>query len=270
MDFKGSLPLWSEVWSKEALKHKLAQIRPRAFDQGFRMKAYADADFTFPHFKKALELGTTENVPAEIPPGWSTVIGVDLASPTRPGNVIWCGALSNTGVKRPLEIRCMKASSPVVAQALMDVASVWHPDVIVVENNAYQGALIDWVTQYKEEFPYWEAIVPFTTGRNKADPTMGLGGLDVEFMNGSWVVPRDLNPDLNGHEVDCDCGSCTWVREIRLHPNAAQTDTVMGSWFFREGCRRLLHGRNQGPEYEIHSPNARGTFSIPSSEASGY
>ena len=266
MNFGGTMPGGKGQWGPGELKKKHQSIGDRAFNQGFRMRAYADSDYDFPNFKKALELGKVESIPNPLPPNWITGMGVDLSSDKRPGNVIWCGALSPEGIKRPLEIRAIKASSPEVARNIGQVAATWRPQFIVVENNAYQGALIEWINEYPERFPYWCEIIPFQTGNNKANPEFGIKGIDIEFMNGGWVVPRELNPLVNGHDLACPCGPCRWKREVETFPHCAQIDTAMAMWFFREGCRFFRYGQEADNGQEQMDPAVVGEFWIPADE----
>lgn len=267
MDFQGTLPGWRSHWSPAALKKKHQSIGDRAFMQGFRMKAYSDADYLLPNFKKALDLGRHFEIPDPLPPDWITVMGVDLAGEKRPGNVLWTGALDPHHRKYPLEVKCLKASSPEVAKQIGNTVARYRPQIIVVENNAYQGALIEWMNAYPDKFPFACEIVPFQTGRNKADPALGVTGIDIEFMNGGWIVPRALNPRVNGHEMSCNCGPCRWCRETENYPNSAQIDTVMAMWFFREGCRMLRPENYVSDTVEMSLPPSPGMFVLPPEEA---
>jgi hypothetical protein len=77
-------------------------------------------------------------------------------------------------------------------------------------------------------------LVPFTTGKQKADPIFGLPSMEVEFFNGAWVVPmRGVDPQ------DAEHGFNIWRRELDEHPIGAAADTVMASWFAREGARYI-------------------------------
>lgn len=241
MNFQGKLPGWRAHWGADALRARHAQIKDRAFAQGYRMQSYADSDFDLPNFRKALELGKDFKVPNPLPADWMTFMGVDLASSrSRRGNAIFVGAIDSYRMKYPLYMNKLKGSSPEVARAVGWAADTFKCSAIMVENNAYQQSFIDWANALPERFSYWQNIVPFHTGSNKADPTMGVSSMDVEFAAGGWIVPADLNPDLNGHGIACDCGPCTWTQEVQSYPHGSQIDTVMAMWFFREACRRYV------------------------------
>lgn len=261
MDFSGNLPLWKAHWPADALMRKRAEIGPRAFDRGYRMRAFADEDYLFPHFEKALELGRKESIPEPLPPDWHTFMGVDLAGPKRPGNVIWCGSVDAHGIRRPLEIRRIQGSSPEVARQIGEVNRHWKARAIMVENNGYQNSIIEWIQKLHDEFSWWMNVVAFTTGMKKVDPQFGLPGLDIEFMNGAWIVPRELNPRVNEHDLNCDCGACVWVQEMSNYPHSAATDTVMASYFFSEACRQFKMEIDDRDQFLV--PAQDGVFEVP-------
>jgi len=80
-------------------------------------------------------------------------------------------------------------------------------------------------------------IQPHITGISKADELLGLPNLSAEISNGDWVIP------MKGHELDNpdhvleDCEWCTWLDEMRFHPHARNSDTVMAMWMSREALR---------------------------------
>jgi len=260
MDFRGRLPGWVDRWGPAALRKRELEIGPRAFAQGYRMRPYASEELAFPHFERALELGLRESIPEPLPRDWVRFVGVDLSSAKRPGNVAFAAAVDAHGVRRPLDVVRIKGSSPAVARAIGGVVERWRPQAVVVENNGYQAALEEWVRELGGRFPWWPLIVPFLTGSNKADPVLGLPGLDVEFANGAWVVPRELNPRANGHPLYCECGPCVWVAETLAYPHGRATDTVMAMWFCREGIRGWLESAASRGEDELVAPRRRGEF----------
>ncbi|MBN1518432.1 hypothetical protein JXA32_17860 [Candidatus Sumerlaeota bacterium] len=179
--------------------------------------------------------------------GWRFCCGVDLSGTGRKGNVIFCGAVSASGSRVPVEVRCGKWSSPELARQLDAIDALYGPEIILVENNGYQRAFQDWAAADGERHAWWGRVKGFVTGRNKANATLGLPGLEVEFENGVWRVPRREFADHGGF---CDrgpdggpCGWCRWVEEMESYPHVGSDDTVMACWFFREACR-LLSGSN--------------------------
>lgn len=228
-----SLPPWDH-WNTERLREKQRED-PRAFARGFQMRAFDDTERMFPSFETCYAHGVVTGEVARR--GWPVFIGVDLAGPKRPGNVIFAAAMDPATQRRyPLEILAGAWTSPETAQHLHDVHSR-HPNVryVMVENNGYQQAIIDWIKQSPRDHSFWFKIEAFTTGVNKHAPQVGLPSLEVEFKNKAWVIPAD---EFEGHPITCRCGWCTWVRETRDYPMGAQTDTVMAMWFCREAIAR--------------------------------
>lgn len=237
--FKGkySIPLWSEVWGKEQLISRRGVIGARAFDRGFRQKALSDEDRTFPSSDKIFNYNLRkEDI---IQPGFVRVIGCD---PFGQNVVIFVLALTPKGVKVPVDIRMGKWSPGRTVNELIAAYRDHNPHITVVENNASQEAIVQWLME-KGEMNIAGSIIPFTTGKQKADPELGLPSLEVEFANGAWMVPMG-----GEHVVDCKCGFCKWKKELRDHPLSEQADTVMASWFAREGARFLLREPQQQDE----------------------
>jgi hypothetical protein len=123
----------------------------------------------------------------------------------------------------------------------------------MVESNAYQGTLLDWIRLVSQDRSI--PLKAFTTGTNKADEQIGLPGLAAEFDNGAWVIPTD---GLDLEELESSWKA--WILEMRTYPVAPLSDTVMACWFAREASR----GRVRDPELyrEIHKFNMEATDTI--------
>lgn len=228
------IPVWEEKWGHERLK-SLAEENPRAFARGFRMQAHSDEELMFPSWAKCCVPGLVTGELARR--GMPTFVGVDLASDKRPGTAITVVGLEESTQRRYL-VESMRGSwtSPETAAQLGDICAR-HPNVriIMVENNAYQQSLIDWIDHDKRQFgSIWAIVEPFTTGRNKASPTYGLPSLEVEFSNEAWTIPTEWD----GHSVTCQCGWCVINREFRSYPRGTTSDSVMSLWFARAAVQK--------------------------------
>ncbi len=226
-------PLWPEKWPKERLIQKLGQINRRAFDRNFRNIALTEEELMFN--KNALYLckDVTASPYDKKYDKMDKYAGVDLGISEKAGTaytVIFVIGVDEGGVKHVLSIRRKRMSSPATARAIKDTNEAWHPKIFMVENNAYQDALIQWM----EEIGYAGLpIMPFTTGKNKADPNTGLPSLAVEFERLGWNIPMSGSD----HEEGCQCTICIWLSEMCSYPIGKYTDTVMGCWFAREAAR---------------------------------
>jgi hypothetical protein len=158
--------------------------------------------------------------------------------------VIYTLALSPTGKRYPVEIRFGKWGPTQAVEQLIDAYRTHRHQLICVENNAAQEAIIQWALEKGEaSMP----IAAFTTGKQKADPAIGLPGMEVEFANGSWEVAMG-NCE---HEPDCGCGFCKWKKELEEHPVAVAADFVMASWFAREAARAATSSESEPTEEAV-------------------
>lgn len=222
--------LWAPRWGEEQLRAKCAEDEA-AYNRGFRLQAFSDEDATFKAWHKCKTHGVAIG---EIQRNdWPKFTGVDLSGKKRPGNAIVTVALDPKSRRRfPCDVRMGKWSSDETAAQIQDVNELLNPTVIMVENNGYQDALIDWARSKKDRYGYWMKLEPTTTGSNKMDPALGLPGLQVEFNNQAWVIPAD---EFEGHSVDCPCNWCRFDKEFRFHPLYSSSDLVMATWFARQG-----------------------------------
>jgi len=240
--FKGkfNIPLWNSYWDKEALLSRLKVIGKRAFNRGFRQQAMTDEDKTFPSSEKIFKEGIT--IKDIVQPGWPRVMGID---PFGQWVVLFTLAYNPHGFKRyPVEIIRRKFGPTETVNEIIKQFDKHRHQVIVCENNAAQDAIVQWAKEKgRSDMP----IVPFVTGIQKADPEIGLPSLDVEFENGAWTVAMGER-----HAPDCECGFCVWRKELDNHPVAKAADTVMASWFAREGVRYIAEkARQQQVEAQV-------------------
>ncbi len=231
-----NLPLWEPAFSKAKLDEM--QADPMFdFEQSMRLQVIRPGELEFPSFKTCYQEGV--DVAAACRRGMPVAIGVDLSSATRPGNFITAVGVDIVARRRHLlEVRNGAWKSPETVRQLGEVCAN-HPGLqyIMVENNAYQGALIDWVNETKADFPWWMKIEPFTTGANKADPILGVRGFEVEFKNKAWVLPASM---WEGHKSSCVCAWCVWSREFSLYPKSPTTDGIMATWFAKTAIDRWM------------------------------
>jgi hypothetical protein len=137
-----------------------------------------------------------------------------------------------SGTRIPLDIRRGRWNSPDTARQLVDVYNEYRPDIIMVENNYYQQALIDWIRDLQGvDLP----IEGHYTGSQKMHPDYGIPLLASEFERDLWVIPMKQK-----HSVGCDCTYCLWIQEMMNYSSgAASTDLVMACWFAQRGAKRM-------------------------------
>lgn len=244
------LPLWEERWNRQALIDRSTRA-PRGFKRGFQMKAFTDDEATFPSFEKCRLPGARV---AELRKNnWPAFTGVDLSGKKRPGNAIVTVKVDPVRRYRyPIDVRYGKWKSSQLCEVLQEVDNLYHPIVMMVEDNGYQESLIDWVGAQKDKFTFWMKVEgTTTTGGNKADPDIGLPGMEVEFAAGAWIIPYGEYEGTEGSPIITGDGDeeeqqgthsewqvrqwARWDYEFRHHPMASTSDGVMATWFARQG-----------------------------------
>ena len=232
--FKGkyTIPLWS-VWNEVSLKAQFNLLGQRAFNRGYRQQALSDEDMTFPHYEQIFNWDLDRSFVGK---DWARCIGID---PFGKQVVIFVLALNPLTRQRvPIEIRRGKWDPKRTITEIRDSYITHMPQIIVCENNASQEAIVQWA----QELGWGDMpIIPFTTGAQKANPEMGLPSLDVEFANGTWVVPMQ-----GVDKFDTENVYNIWKHELKNHPIGEAADTVMAMWFAREGARYLLKRAEEG------------------------
>lgn len=229
------VPLWSK-WPRDKLLLK-KETDPRAFARGYMMRAYDDSEIAFPSFPKCREHSV--QIGSIIRAGWPMFAGVDLASEKRPGTVIFTMALEPGTYRRyPVNVRVGQWTSPQTVGQMAEVLNA-YPSIqtILVETNAYQQALVDWISTMKAG-GMWLKVESFTTtGHNKANAEVGLPSLEAEFYKRGWVIPYN---EYEHHSPACLCSWCVWDRQMSTYPHCPETDTVMATWFAREAINRWM------------------------------
>jgi hypothetical protein len=228
--------LWPSKWSIEALTKRMGEIGEREFQRQFQNIALTSDETLFPlemlekSFDTSIELGKLYPWVYELP----KFVGVDLAVGTSTESaytVIFVIAWDSVRRKRiPLEIVRKRLTAPQTVRKLFEIQDKWHPGIVMVENNAYQQTLLQWVQEVDSERKM--NVKPFTT-LSKADPISGLPGLSLEFEQGGWIIPRAGN-----HSFACQCPICLWLEEMETYPIGRSKDILMASWFASEPIRR--------------------------------
>jgi len=268
-DQYGEIGNWEERWTVERLKQRRGDLGRTAFHRGYHLEAVSDEDLTFKFFHKMLKFDTG----TELWDGqekWQKFMGVDISSSTRPGCAIVTLGIGLDGRRYPLEIKVGAWKSPRFVSEILDSYNTFKHQMIFVENNAVQTMLVDWLEENASYLP----VQGFHTGKQKADPLIGLPSLDVEFERGIWGLPMKL---VEGHGSECTlgesmddktqpCGWCRFIREFSTHPQYLTTDVVMATWFAREAVREYW-----GSGFEsMTEPKVEGDFGLIELEEDGY
>ena len=242
------VPVWEAQWPTKRLQERREEIGERAFARGFRLVAVADEDILFRSIDRCIRSDLTYGA---IDPLWPRFMGVDLGhskrkafsgvrgfgAPQKPYSVVFTTAVDPGGRRWPVEIRRGHWSGPDTAGEIIEAYKAHRPELVLIENNAYQNTILDWI-----KLVHGDASMPlgsFTTGTQKADESIGLPGLAAEFDAGAWVIPT------NGVTVEDDDSKqignlWAWIKEMKAYPVGALSDTVMACWFAREATRERM------------------------------
>lgn len=166
--------------------------------------------------------------------GYHVVHGVDLAVQRHTAadlTVFFTVLLHPNGDRQVLNIDAGRWSADDILRRFAALNDRYG-GLFIVENNAAQ----DYMRQLAASGTRAN-VRPFTTGRNKADPSTGVASLGAEMAASKWIIPN-MRGRL-GREVS------EWISEMyAFDPRAHTGDRLMASWFAREGCR-VLQPRNQ-------------------------
>ncbi len=226
------LPRWPERWSLERIERKAAELGPL---EAARQLMCQTRDEGTSRFKRewvetCLRLGEGIGLSsglAQLPPGYRTYTGVDLAIQQKDDadlTVLTTIAVDPQGVRTILNVDAGRWSGPDIV-AKIHTAHIRYQSVVIVENNAAQDFIIQFARPGAAT-----PIIPFTTGRNKAHPEFGIESLAAEMAGGKWRFPNQrsvMHPEVSA-----------LVDEMLFYTPAAHTgDRLMSLWFAREGVR---------------------------------
>lgn len=236
--------LWKERWSYDKLMELKDELGSTSFNKSYMNMAMSQEDAIFKQewteaakLRGKLRTLLTHFDYATWDLGKVVIsMGVDLAISTKDGSDFTAMAVLaelENGDKIPLHLEESKYSPSETRKRIVELAELFNPSVIVVENNAYQEALrIDLAET--TSLP----IVGYTTGGEKFDAEIGLNSLAVEFENGKWILPYDTSSGRTRGIVD------KLVDGMLRFPSGHTQDILMALWFANTGLRKLKKGKN--------------------------
>ena len=226
--------LWPARWSAQALAERERKIGPRAYARQYLLEPVSDEERTFPEAVLGACLDD-RFAPGEVvvSPDWPRYAGVDLAASLgrrASWTVMFTVAVDPVSQRRhPLEIVRKRQSFPDTIQMIRQQWYQHRHQLIYVEDNAYQRAVVDHLAAEDRSLP----IVGFHTGSQKNDEQVGIPSLSASMANRSWLLPQ--GGDV--HAFDCECGWCAWRQELELHPHSRYSDCLMAMWFCESAAR---------------------------------
>lgn len=234
------VPVWPEVWSSDALKIRRNDIGTLAFARGFLLEALDDDSCPLlpfvPLMKVATEPGWLYQEPAV---HWPRVMAVDPA--IRRGKkssetCIMTVVLEPNGRKwvDPSASFCGRLSSPETAKMIGRIWNRTKADLVLVENNTYQQALLEWIDEALPGALHLP-LQAWTTGAQKMDEMVGVPGMAVEMERGGWALP--FGP--NEHDEDCPCILCKLCDQVEQWPVGEKNDALMAWWICSQAAKKV-------------------------------
>jgi hypothetical protein len=206
---------WPERWTSEELREMCKVMGEVAFNRSYRLIPFSSHDIVFPPsvLKKVVIPERYEGSEGVFVAGCDLGVGEKGRSYT----VVVTLRLLEGNVKEVVSVVRGKFSSPETAEVLSAEYSKYKHLAIGVENNAYQGALIEWLSAGGYgELP----IVPVSTLTRGNYIRMIAQRLSIEFDQGLWRIPK------MDHTEECGCDWCELWRELSAYPFATLDDCV--------------------------------------------
>lgn len=246
---------WPSKWPEERIEKARNDLGALEFARSHLCKARDEGESPFDKdaVERAIERPKEEGIDlvytlqqSDLPEGAAIYCGVDLAVTKKKGSHL----TSFTPVLYwPEDLTCQvlwqeagRWSSREIRDRFIDLHKRYGA-IFVVENNAAQRWIID-IVYNQSDLPLEErvvpAIIPFTTGKNKAHSQYGVEGLATEIANDRWLFPTTGPEEPVKNVVEL-------VGEMLYYTRGAHTgDRLMSLWFAREGCRRgIFAGRSE-------------------------
>lgn len=238
--------LWPERWSWDILMALKKAMGSQSFNLAYRnqVQAAEDAIFQAMWLNDAKARGKHRRLIQRLDySNWDmgkvmVSQGVDLAISKKKDSddtaMAVVGRTSN-GMKIPLYLLVKKLSPAETRSTIRGLAERYNPDIIVVENNAYQKAIeLDMIEE--TDLP----IVGYTTGGEKFDIDIGINSMAVGFENGKWILPYDSDDPYTIKMVDM------LVDGMLRFGSGHTEDLLMALWMADNGFRQLMGEQNEG------------------------
>ncbi len=241
MDSAGK-PTWPDIWPLSRIREMMTTLGPLDFARTCMNKARDDASKIFLPESIAMcrERGEGYSLVDELSEGVRERHGRDLfiltgidigAAKVASGGQTVCTSIvvHPNGNMQPVRISASRRGNawlmPEVRHIAMNIGGI-----IVVEDNGTQSFIADGLRSHFETENIEAHIVPFQTGSNKHDQTLGMASMAAEFDAQKFIIPGEHNEHLEGLIDDMD-----------TYTHGAHTgDYLMSLWFARTYAKRLL------------------------------
>jgi hypothetical protein len=178
---------------------------------------------------------------AEAPSNALIVTGSDIGASKKlrgGASTLFTVCVYPNGMRQLIAARSGRWSGGEFMANLVDVGERYG-GVIVVEDNGVQKHLVDLANEDGTAIPV--PVLPFYTGRNKYDVTLGIDALGAEFESNRWIFPSGRSGRDIPEEVRRLMGECR-----AYSPGTHPGDRLMALWFARTWALRRLRGLQSG------------------------
>ncbi len=219
--------LWPEKWPESALRVRYDIQGSFQFNQNYRNISMGEDDSPFPMtwLRKCQDLNLRMLYKYPYDDFVKKVISVDLALGDKEGTgsyfVAMVTVLRQDGDFMVLHIHRERLDFPAQVKKLNELITDFSPNAIVVESNAYQGAMTSTIAAAHPELE----VVAHQTGRNKNDPVEGIPMLQPLAEAGRLHFPYAIDDVVGRGLTDVLC------EELNRLGVARHSDTVMALWF---------------------------------------
>ena len=225
---------WPEVWPLERIKKRRQELGPLESMSQLMCEAVDDSTARFRRdwIEACKHRGEGKSLVyalRDVPAGCKVYCGVDLGVGLKSNNdltVFFVLFIHPNGDREVLWVESGRWVATDIMAKVVDLHQRFHC-IFVIENVAAQEFLVQ-ILQNNTAIP----IVPFTTGKNKVDPSFGVEAMGTEMASNppKWIIPSQggrCHPDVEA-----------WIGEmLSYHPDAHAGDRLMASWFAKEGER---------------------------------
>lgn len=235
------IPVWPERWGNDRLRERANVIGPVAMARAHKLIAVDDSTCPLLDYVPLMQTRTDPNwLWTGGRDQWVRIIAVDPAirrNKKSSKTAIICMVLEPNGRRwvDPAHSFVGQLSSPETARKIVAAWRATNAAAVVVENNTYQEALLEWI----EETVPGAANIPlerWTTGAQKLDPMVGVPGIAAELARGGHALPfGDQDPDPTG-ERDILSLLCKQAAEW---PVGDGDDALMAWWIASRTAARF-------------------------------
>jgi hypothetical protein len=219
---------WPEFWPTDVLLAEMEED-PESFARQKMLKPMSGVDVSFDY--KVIESCFVAR--DHISPDWPRYVGVDL-SPSLGGkgcwNSIFVVAVDPAKVRHVDQILRFKGESVEVIEQLIEIYNRTHFVLCVVENNAYQAALIPFIETFGTGMP----LYGYRSGAQKFDMRQGVPSLHAQMKQGLWVFEYSSEHEAPGHT----CNMCVLIEELTDFPHGKHSDVLMSLWLATKAIDR--------------------------------